>query len=327
MIEEYGPEKPLVSVIIPSYNGERFIEDAMESVRNQTCENWELIIVDDASVDGSKDVVRKYITDRRIKLIEHRYNKGIPKTKNAGLAVARGKYVAFLDQDDIWMPSKLELQLTCFESEGKNIGLVCTGMIFIDEDMKIRGVFEGFDDSDQKELLKNLYLNPRNSSSLMMIERECLSQVGTFDESLAGWDDYELLMRIGTRFQVKYVRTPLVRKRVHQESAQGLPAVGNEAENVFEHVLTLHPFLRKYRNAKEAITLFSESIELLEQGKKSLARKKLKESIERNPRYLRARFLYITSALPGQSALRIKDLISTAKNLTLRSHYALSNPE
>ena len=210
-------EEPLVSVITPCYNEEKFIGDAIESVINQTYQNWELIIVDDGSVDRSKDVVRKYTTDRRIKLVEHECNKGIAKTKNTGLAVAQGEYIAFLDADDIWLPSKLELQLSHFESE--DIGLVCTGMIFTDENMKSKRIFQGFNDTNQKELLKNQYLNPTNSSSVMMIKRKCLSQLGTFDENLLGWDDYVLLMRIATQFQVKYVRAPLVRKRVHPKNA------------------------------------------------------------------------------------------------------------
>jgi len=317
-------EETLVSVIIPCYNGEKFIGEAIESVINQTHQNWELIIVDDGSTDSSKDVVRQYTTNRRIRLIEHGCNKGIPKTKNDGIAVAQGDYVAFLDQDDIWMPSKLELQLRRFALEGKNVGLVCTGMLFIDENMKITSIFRGFNDTNQQELLKSLYWNPINSSSVMMVNRQVLSQVGTFDENLVGWDDYELLMRIATRSQVKYVRIPLVKKRVHPRSAQRSLIVRNEAKKVFEHVRDLHPFLRELEDLKET---YGEAMRLLEQGKKDLARRKLQESIERNPRYFRARFLYILTALPGQSALRVKDIISTAKNLMLRSWYALSNPE
>lgn len=315
-------EETLVSVIIPCYNGERFIGEAIESVISQTHQNWELIVVDDGSTDSSKDIVRQYTTDRRIKLIEHRCNKGIPKTKNDGLSVAQGGYIAFLDQDDIWMPSKLELQLSRFESES-NIGLVCAGMVFMDENMKSRRIFTGFNDTNQKELVKSLYWSPTNSSSIMMIKRECLSQVGTFDENLVAWDDYELLMRIATQFRVRYVRRPLVRKRVYSVNANrkdshSSQAVRNESEKVFEHVLTLHPFLRRYKNFNEAWRFYSESIELLEQGEKDPARKKLRKSIERNPRYFRAKFLYILSALPGQSSLKIRGIILTAiKRLTL----------
>jgi hypothetical protein len=117
---------------------------------------------------------------------------------------------------------------------------------------------------------------------------------------------------------------PLVKKRVHPPNVQrkdgyNSPAVRNEAEKVFEHVLTLHPFLRKYKKLKEATEFFSESVKLLEQGKKGPARNKLKKSIARNPRDFRASFLYLLSALPGQSSLKIKGTISTAINRILLS--------
>jgi len=314
---------PKVSVIIPLYNGSHFITEAVESVLNQTYQKLELIIVDDGSTDNSKEIVRKFITDRRVRLIEHGHNKGIPKTKNTGLTIARGKYIAFLDQDDVWARSKLELQLSRFQSENKNIGVVCTGMVFTDSDMKSKGIFGGLNDENQKELLKSLYLTPVNSSSIMMIKQKCFLRVGTFNGNLVGWDDYEMLMRIATQFQVKYVRRPLVKKRTHPGNVRRLPAVRSEAEKVFKHVLTLHPFLKKYKNLREARKFYNESIKLLEERKKALARKKLEKSIEKDPRYFRARFLYILSILPEQSSLKIKGIISTAINLTLLCFYRL----
>jgi len=312
--------EPKVSVIIPLYNGSRFITEAVESVLNQTYQEFELIIVDDGSTDNSKEIVRKYVTDRRVRLIEHSCNKGIPKTKNTGLTIAKGKYIAFLDQDDIWTQSKLELQLGRFESESKDIGVVCTGMVFTDNEMKSKRIFRGFDDRNQKELLKNLYLSSINSSSIMMIKQKCFLRVGTFNENLVGWDDYEMLMRIAAQFQVKYVRRSLVKKRIHPRNVQRLPAVRSEAEKVFKHVLALHPFLKKYKNLREARKFYNESIKLLEEGKKALARKKLKKSIEKNPRYFRARFLYILCSLLGEFSLKVNIISNTINMMVLISY-------
>ncbi len=314
--------KPRISVIIPCYNEAKFIRGAIESVVNQTYQNWELFIVDDGSTDNSKEIVQRYLTDRRIKLIEHKCNKGISKAKNTGIEVARGEYIAFLDADDIWMPSKLELQLNRFQTNGKSIGIVCTGMIFTNYDMKITDVFLGFNDTNQKELLKNLYFTPTNSSSLMMIKKGTLLQVGTFDESIVGWDDYELLMRIATQFQVKYVRKLLVRKMehpksVHRKNMHNAPGVRAEEERVFKHILTLHPFLKNYVKVKEAISLYGEALELLERGEQASARERLRRSVKSNPWCFKAFSLYVLSFLPGQASLRVKAVISTIINRAL----------
>jgi glycosyltransferase involved in cell wall biosynthesis len=310
-------KQPLVSVIIPCYNGEKFIGEAIESVLNQTCKNWELIIVDDKSKDNSKKIVQKYTTNNKIILIEHKYNKGIAKTKNTGIANATGKYIAFLDQDDIWLQQKLELQIKCFEEESNDIGVVCTGMIFTDSNMKLLNVFRGFNDKDQKKLIKILYLKPTNSSSIMMVKKEYFKHIGTFNEELIGWDDYEFLMRLTTVSKIKYIRKPLVKKRIHKDNAQRLSAVQNETEKVFTRILILHPFLKQYENIKESNRLYADSINLFERGDKTLAYNNLKKSIQKRPGNFRAWLLFILYIFTGKYALKIKNAISTIKNLLI----------
>jgi len=313
-------KQPLVSVIMPCYNGEKFISNAIESVLNQTYQNWELIVVDDGSTDNSKDIIRKYTTiNNKITLTEHKCNKGIAKTKNAGIANARGKYIAFLDQDDIWLNSKLELQLERFEIGSDNIGVVCTGMIFTDTNMKPINIFRGFKDEDQKTLIKNLYLKPTNSSSIMMVNKEYFEHIGTFNEELIGWDDYELLVRLATISQIKYIREPLVKKRIHKNNAQRLSAVQNETEKVFSKILVLYPFLKKYKNIKESNRLYANSIKLFEQGDRILAYNILKKSIRKRPGNFRAWLLFFLYIFTGKYSLKIKNAISTTRNLLIAS--------
>ena len=313
-------KEPKVSVIIPCYNGEKYISEAIESVLNQTYQNWELIIVDDRSTDNSKDIVRKYTTiNNKITLIEHKYNKGIAKTKNTGIANAKGKYIAFLDQDDIWLNSKLELQLKCFETGNDNIGVVCAGMIFTDANMNPINIFKGFRDENQKTLIKNLYLKPTNSSSIMMVKKEYFEHIGTFNEELIGWDDYELLMRLATISQIKYIRKPLVKKRIHKNNAQRLSAVQNETKKVFTKILALHPFLKKYKDIKESNRLYADSINLFERGDKALAFNNLKKSIQKRPGNFKAWLLFILYIFTGKYALKIKNIISTTRNLLITS--------
>lgn len=136
----------LVSVIMPSYNTGRFISESIESVIGQTYRNWELIIVDDCSTDETREVVEKYISDKRIIFVENLVNSGAAVSRNRALKMARGRYIAFLDSDDIWLPDKLARQVrfmaandycfsyTCYEEideNDKRLGRVVSGPVRI----------------------------------------------------------------------------------------------------------------------------------------------------------------------------------------------------
>lgn len=109
--------KPLVSILIPSFNSERFIAEAIGSVQQQTYQNWEMIIVDDASTDETMDVISKIMaTDNRIQLQVLENNSGTGVARNTALAKAKGKYMAFLDADDLWKPEKLEKQIAFMQT-------------------------------------------------------------------------------------------------------------------------------------------------------------------------------------------------------------------
>ena len=108
----------LVSIIMPSYNTANYIEASIESVWHQTYENWELIIVDDCSTDTTDEVVRPFLSDRRIRYLKNEQNSGAAISRNRALREAKGKWVAFLDSDDLWLPEKLEKQVAFMEQNG-----------------------------------------------------------------------------------------------------------------------------------------------------------------------------------------------------------------
>lgn len=108
----------LVSVIMPSYNTAEFIAESIQSVLAQTYENWELLIVDDSSPDNTDDVVKPYLADRRIKYLKNEKNSGAAVSRNRALREAKGKWIAFLDSDDLWTPDKLEKQIGFMEEHG-----------------------------------------------------------------------------------------------------------------------------------------------------------------------------------------------------------------
>ena len=108
----------LVSIIMPSYNTEAYIAETIESVLAQSYENWELIIVDDCSRDNTDEVVRSYLSDYRIHYLKNEENKGAAFSRNLALREAKGKWIAFLDSDDLWMPKKLEKQISFMKANG-----------------------------------------------------------------------------------------------------------------------------------------------------------------------------------------------------------------
>lgn len=127
----------LVSIVMPSYNTGRFISETIESVLAQSYSNWELIIVDDCSKDDTDDVIREYLADERIRYIKNETNSGAAVSRNRALREAKGKWIAFLDSDDLWEPGKLQKQIAFMRDNGYHFSY--TNYIEIDEESKPNG--------------------------------------------------------------------------------------------------------------------------------------------------------------------------------------------
>lgn len=131
--------KVLVSIIMPNYNSEKYIVETIESVRSQTLQDWEMVIVDDCSIDGSVEIAQRFTEiDERISLIRFKSNLGVAMARNRAIAAARGRYIAFLDSDDLWKPEKLEKQIAFMEH--KKYALTYSGYDLIDEAGNYYGV-------------------------------------------------------------------------------------------------------------------------------------------------------------------------------------------
>lgn len=146
--------KPLVSIITPLYNSEKYIAETIESVLAQTYTNWEMIVVDDCSKDNGVRIVEEYQKkDKRIKLYKNEINRGVSYTRNKAIDLADGKYIAFLDSDDLWKKEKLEKQIKFMEDN--NVVLSYTAYEKMNEDGSKRGEIRVPDKLDYNELLKN----------------------------------------------------------------------------------------------------------------------------------------------------------------------------
>lgn len=133
---------PLISIIMPAYNAEKYILSSVESVISQTFKNWELIVIDDGSKDNTMEILKKIKdTDNRIRLIENETNMGVSLTRNRGIEIARSEWIAFLDSDDLWSPFKLEKQLLI--AQKNDAEFVFSGASYINESSKpFNGIFE-----------------------------------------------------------------------------------------------------------------------------------------------------------------------------------------
>ena len=104
-----------VDVILPNYNKEFFLEETINSVLNQSYNNWKLLIIDDCSIDNSKKIIQKFAKNEKIKVIYLKKNKGVSFTRNLGIRLSNSKYISFLDSDDLWTPNKLKDQISFME--------------------------------------------------------------------------------------------------------------------------------------------------------------------------------------------------------------------
>ena len=126
-------KEDLVSIITPIYNAEKFLVETIESVKSQTYQNWEMILVDDCSKDSSEEIIKKYaLDDKRIKYFKMSTNSGAAKTRNKALEEAKGKYIAFLDADDLWSKEKLTKQISFMKE--KKIGFSFSGYTVMSEE-------------------------------------------------------------------------------------------------------------------------------------------------------------------------------------------------
>lgn len=203
---------PKVSVIIPTHNRADLLPVAVKSVLNQTFQDFEIIIVDDASTDNMADVVSAF-KDERIKLFRRDVSGGDAVARNLGIANSNGEYIALLDDDDEWFPEKLQLQIGVFMNSPPEIGAVYTGCMNIDiESQKILGVrYAEGGGNIFSEILGGNWIN----TSSVVLKRACFEKVGLFDESIPWCSDQDMWIRVSKEYQWECIRDPLVKYGEH----------------------------------------------------------------------------------------------------------------
>jgi len=203
---------PAVTVVIPAFNAERHIAEALGSVRDQTLRELEVLVVDDGSTDGTVREVERFFTDDLDLTIVSQTNAGPAAARNAGIRRARGRYCAFLDADDVMLPERLAVQVELLDAEA-DLGLVHTDLMTFDERGIIHRTRRAFSDPCGGMVLDRLLLDNFITTSTVMAPTERLVEAGMFGEGRRVSEDFELWLRMAARWRVGFVDRPLVQYR------------------------------------------------------------------------------------------------------------------
>lgn len=249
-----------VSVVIPSYNCEKYIVDCVRSVLKQTCSPLEIIVVDDGSLDNTRAVLSPFIAESKLKYL-HQKNKGAAAARNRGMRNATGEFIAFLDADDLWLPRKLEKQLPLFRDQ--SVGLVYSRAEWFAEvpspsAMKeCRGAVRHYQYCYRRRVYDALLQSNFIPTSCVVIRRNVSQRVGAFVEELDGrrftyGEDYEYWLRVARLYEIDFVDEVLTRHRVHsnQVSANRIRRY-KQLCSMYKHLLSQADFSEKFLIARK----------------------------------------------------------------------------
>ena len=232
---------PLISVIVPVYNGEKTIRETIESVFNQSFSDFEIIVINDGSQDSTLDVLAS-IQDPRLKVFSYP-NSGVSASRNRGFSHTVGEFIAFLDADDLWTPNKLEAQLAALQ-DNPNAAVAYSWTDFIDETSQFLRPGPHFTISGDvyAELLRGNFLA---NGSNPLIRRQALIKVGSFDELLPPAEDWDIYLRLAAHYHFIAVPFSQILYRVSTNS---------QSSNVFKQEAASLKFIeRAYAQAPESL--------------------------------------------------------------------------
>ena len=209
----------LVSVIMPCYNQAQYVRESIESVLNQTYQNIELLLIDNASTDGTKEVIKEFEKkDKRIVAIYHKKNLRFETSFTEGMGLAKGEYLAFTSSDDVWLQQKLDVQIAVLETHPE-YDIVHSDALIIDENGNEKGTIREFYRLDPKEATGDVFhsLTKKNicCTSTVLIRRKCLQTADEWDPSLSFAHDWWLYLTYSRKHRFFYLTKTLAKYRVH----------------------------------------------------------------------------------------------------------------
>ena len=244
---------PTISIIMPVLNGERYIAEAIESICRQTYQDYEFLLIDDGSTDRTREIVLGFASRLDLKYVHHESNQGITPSVNDGLRRASGRFIAFLDHDDAWLPEFLETQLAHL-TKYPDVGMVHSDFQTIDGDGQVleHSVAEARHRTRPSGFVfRHLFMHSMVCGNTVLIRKECFDRLGGFDERLR-WADYHTWLRISRHYKIDYV--PKVLTVYRQHSVQGSRSnTSRPADEAPVPVQTIERLLEAYPEIREEL--------------------------------------------------------------------------
>ena len=263
---------PEITVAILTYNRVKYLTPAIESVLKQTFTDFELLILDNSSTDNTESLVKSF-SDQRIRYIKHPpVSPGV--ARNIGLENAKGKYVGYLDDDDIWLPEKLASQLAAFQSSPETTALVYGGYIKFDDTGREFGTHNA--DLNGKILKQLLWSDPfTGSASNPLMRTDVMRSLGGYDPACLTSEDWEFYLRLADKYEIQSVPQIVLKIRHHTGARLGDPL--DASRSVEENVLKM--FGSKMGRRLRSYYLQKIGGKLIRTGKKSEGRKKVIQAV------------------------------------------------
>ncbi|MGB7533081.1 MAG: glycosyltransferase [Halobacteriota archaeon] len=239
---------PAVSAIIPTYNRAHLIGRAVQSVLNQTYQDFEILIIDDGSTDNTEEIIKSF-RDERIRHIRHERNKGAAAARNTGIKAARGEYIAFQDSDDEWYSNKLE-EISKIIEERKDVDFITSYGKIIKNGKIIGDIGRApwVNVLSKTELIIRLFISNFIPTQGVVVKKEKIVEVGGFDESLPSASDYELWLRLAPICTLYFVNKPLFNLYFSQKSLTS--DIGKRIKSQVHLFNKNQKILKKFVNSK-----------------------------------------------------------------------------
>ena len=274
---------PLISVVIPVFNGEKTIKETIDSVLKQTFTDFELLVINDGSQDLTVEVVEK-IQDSRIQVYSYQ-NAGLAASRNRGIDRSTGEYIAFIDADDMWTPDKLEAQFNALKSHPE-AAVAYSWTDYIDEYSQFLG--KGGHITVNGNIYPHLLLTDLlENGSNPLIRKQAFIEVGNFDESLSAAEDWDMLLRLAIRYHFIAVSSPQVLYRISSNSMSfNVLQQERESLKVIERAFNQAPESLQYLKKPSLANLYKyltyKSLEGTPQQKKGLVAARMLSSAVKN---------------------------------------------
>ncbi len=293
-----------VSVIIPVYNAEKTIGEALESVAAQTYTDYEIIVVNDGSSDQSESVIKKYMRPPFDITYVEQINKGAAAARNAGLRIAKGELIAFLDADDLWDKDKLATAVQAMDAN-PTVKLVFTDMRHMVNDLLVHSSYlheRGYRNLTSGRIYDNLLKENCIFTPTVMVRRDALNTIGHFDEQLPIAEDYDLWLRITRQYPVHFIDRPLVtRRRIGSNITEDKKSYIESCIHLREKLLNIHkedPARRRIVERQLKRDRYNLGYILFDNMKLKDARKAFQRTLGDREYCLKSLFYILISLLP-----------------------------